>query len=66
MATLTHDAEYACACAFDVDVWIDYPNQVSHFYGGYGPGLYLWVDTADIERFTAQLEAELRAIGALP
>jgi len=49
---------------FDVDVWIDFPNQVSHFYGGYGPGLYFWVDASDIERFASQLGAELHAIGA--
>jgi hypothetical protein len=48
---------------FDVDVWIDFPNQVSHFYGGYGPGLYFWVDVSDIERFASQLGAELHAIG---
>ena len=23
---------------FEVCVWIDYPNQVDRFYGGYGPG----------------------------
>jgi len=40
---------------FDVDVWIDFPNQVSCFYGGYGPGLYFWVDASDIERFASQL-----------
>ena len=47
---------------FDVDVWIDFPNQVSCFYGGYGPGLYFWVDASDIERFASQLGAELHAI----
>ena len=49
---------------FDVDVWIDFPNQVSRFYGGYGPGLYFWMDASDIERFASQLGAELHAIGA--
>ena len=47
----------------DVDVWIDYPNQVDCFYGGYGPGLYFFVDAANIERFASQLQAELNALG---
>jgi hypothetical protein len=45
-------------------VWIDYPNQVNHFYGGYGPGLYFFVESADIERFSDQLQAELDALGS--
>ena len=54
----------ARSLVFDVDVWIDFPNQVSRFYGGYGPGLYFWVDASDIERFAFQLGVELHAIGA--
>lgn len=49
---------------FDVEVWIDYPNQVDRFYGGYGPGLYFFVEAADIEQFASQLEAELDALGS--
>ena len=48
---------------FDVNVWIDYPNQVDRFYGGYGPGLYFFVETSDIERFASQLQTELDALG---
>ena len=48
---------------FDVNVWIDHPNQVNHFYGGYGPGLYFFVEASDIERFASELEAELKALG---
>jgi len=49
---------------FDVNVWIDYPNQVNHFYGGCGPGLYFFVKVLDIEQFASQLEAELKALGS--
>lgn len=49
---------------FDVNVWIDYPNQVNHFYGGCGPGVYFYVEALDIERFASQLEAELKALGS--
>lgn len=49
---------------FDVDVWIDYPNQVACFYGGHGPGLHFFVEALDIERFASQLEAELDALGS--
>ncbi|RJQ58812.1 MAG: hypothetical protein C4530_10155 [Desulfobacteraceae bacterium] len=48
---------------FDVQVWIDHPNQVNLFYGGYGPGLYFQVEPADIERFAQQLRHELKALG---
>ena len=48
---------------FDVNVWIDYPNQVNRFYGGYGPGLYFFVESAEIEQFSGQLQAELDALG---
>ena len=48
---------------FDVNVWIDYPNQVDRFYGGYGPGLYFFVESQNIERFADQLQAELDALG---
>ncbi|MDI6811068.1 MAG: hypothetical protein QMD80_05255 [archaeon] len=64
MLTNATNRSSARSSVFDVDVWIDFPNQVSHFYGGYGPGLYFWVDASDIERFICQLGAELRAIGA--
>ena len=53
----------ASSYLFDVDVWIDYPNQVERFYGGYGPGLHFFVEALDIERFASQLEAELDALG---
>lgn len=49
---------------FSVDVWIDYPNQVDTFYGGYGPGLYFFVEALDIEQFASQLEAELDTLGS--
>ena len=49
---------------FSVNVWIDYPNQVNHFYGGCGPALNFFVEALDIERFTSQLEAELKALGS--
>lgn len=48
---------------FEVDVWIDYPNQVAHIYGGYGPGLHFSVRAPEIKEFTSQLEAELVALG---
>lgn len=48
---------------FDVSVWIDYPNQVSHIYGGYGPGLYFLSEAEEIERFASQLQGELDALG---
>ena len=48
---------------FDVNVWIDYPNQVDCFYGGYGPGLYFFVESQNIERFADQLQIELDALG---
>ncbi len=44
---------------FDVSVWIDYPNQVDRFYGGYGPGLYFFVEPTDIVRFARELQSEL-------
>ena len=49
---------------FDVSVWIDYANQVDRFYGGYGPGLYFFVESHDIERFADQLQAELDVLGS--
>lgn len=49
---------------FDVNVWIDYPNQVDRFYGGYGPGLYFFVESHDIARFTDQLQEELDGLGS--
>ena len=49
---------------FDVNVWIDYANQVDHFYGGYGPGLYFFVESPDIERFADQLQAQLDVLGS--
>jgi hypothetical protein len=48
---------------FDVNVWIDYPHQVDRFYGGYGPGLYFFVEASDIQRFASQLQTELDALG---
>ncbi|MEW6214015.1 MAG: hypothetical protein AB1478_02240 [Nitrospirota bacterium] len=45
-----------------MSVWIDYPNQVDRFYGGYGPGLHFYVETLDIEHFASQLEVELDAL----
>ena len=49
---------------FDVNVWIDYPNQVDRFYGGYGPGLYFFVESHDIARFADQLQEELDGLGS--
>ncbi|MEI7639307.1 MAG: hypothetical protein WCJ37_18485 [Syntrophus sp. (in: bacteria)] len=49
---------------FDVNVWIDHPNQVDRFYGGYGPGLYFPVEIQDIARFAEQLQAELDGLGS--
>jgi hypothetical protein len=49
---------------FDVNVWIDYPNQVDRFYGGYGPGLYFFVESHDIARFADQLQEELNGLGS--
>ncbi len=49
---------------FDVNVWIDYPNQVDRFYGGYGPGLYFFVESNDIARFADQLQEELDGLGS--
>jgi hypothetical protein len=49
---------------FDVNVWIDHPNQVDRFYGGYGPGLYFFVESYDIARFADQLQEELDGLGS--
>ena len=49
---------------FDVNAWIDYPNQVDRFYGGYGPGLYFFVESHDIARFADQLQEELEGLGS--
>ena len=49
---------------FDVNVWIDHANQVDHFYGGYGPGLYFTVKGPDIARFAGQLQKELDGLGS--
>jgi len=49
---------------FDVNVWIDYPNQVSSIYGGYGPGLYFYVEATEIEQFAEQLQMELDGLGS--
>ncbi|MEA3414827.1 MAG: hypothetical protein U9R02_01505 [Thermodesulfobacteriota bacterium] len=49
---------------FDVSVWIDYPNQADRFYGGYGPGLYFFVESHDIVRFADQLQEELDELGS--
>ena len=49
---------------FDVNVWIDYPNQVDRFYGGYGPGLYFFVESNDIARFADKLQEELDGLGS--
>ena len=49
---------------FDVNVWIDYSNQVDRFYGGYGPGLYFFVESHDIARFADQLQEELDGLGS--
>jgi hypothetical protein len=48
---------------FDVNVWVDYANQVDRFYGGCSPGLCFFVEAVDIERFASQLETELGAPG---
>ena len=63
MPTGVSNQSAAPSILFDVNVWIDYPNQVARFYGGYGPGLYFFVETSDIERFASQLQAELDALG---
>jgi len=49
---------------FDVNVWIDHPNQVDRFYGGYGPGLYFYVEASDIARFARELQSELDGLGS--
>jgi len=49
---------------FDVNVWIDHPNQVDRFYGGYGPGLYFFVGANDIARFADKLQEELDGLGS--
>lgn len=49
---------------FEVCVWIDYPNQVDRFYGGYGPGLYFYVESSDIARFAGELQSELDGLGS--
>jgi len=49
---------------FDVNVWIDHPNQVDRFYGGYGPGLYFFVEANDIVRFADKLQEELDGLGS--
>ena len=49
---------------FDVNVWIDYPNQVDRFYGGYGPGLYFFVEPHDVAQFADQLQVELDGLGS--
>jgi len=49
---------------FDVNVWIDHPNQVDRFYGGYGPGLYFFVGSHDIARFADKLQEELDGLGS--
>ena len=48
----------------DINVWIDHPNQVDRFYGGYGPGLYFTVESPDIARFAGQLQKELDGLGS--
>ncbi len=49
---------------FDVNVWIDHPNQVDRFYGGYGPGLYFFVGSHGIARFADKLQEELDGLGS--
>ena len=49
---------------FDVNVWIDYPNQVDRIYGGYGPGLYFYTGSKEIERFSDELQEDLDRLGA--
>jgi hypothetical protein len=63
MPTSATNQSTAPSALFDVNVWIDYPNQVDRFYGGYGPGLYFFVETSDIERFASQLQTEVDALG---
>jgi hypothetical protein len=63
MPTGASNQSAAPSILFDVNVWIDYPNQVNRFYGGYGPGLYFFVKISDIERFASQLQTELDALG---
>ena len=63
MPTGATNQSTAPSALFDVNVWIDYPNQVDRFYGGYGPGLYFFVETSDIERFASQLQTELDTLG---
>ncbi len=63
MPTGATNQSTAPSALFDVNVWIDYPNQVDRFYGGYGPGLYFFVETSDIERFASQLQTEVDALG---
>ena len=48
---------------FDVGMWIDHANQVDRIYGGYGPGLYFFVEALDVERFASQVVAELNGLG---
>ncbi len=50
--------------SLDVNVWIDHPNQVDRFYGGYGPGLYFTAEGSDITRFAGQLQGELDELGS--
>lgn len=63
MPTNATNRSIAFSDLYDVKAWIDYPNQVDCFYGGYGPGLYFSVEAVDIERFASQLEVELEALG---
>ncbi|MBI5192549.1 MAG: hypothetical protein HZA08_03780 [Nitrospirae bacterium] len=44
-------------------VWIDIQNQRNNCYGGYGPGLYFYVQANDIEMFAGELQMELDALG---
>lgn len=62
MPTDATNRSTAHSSIFDVDVWIDHPNQVDRCYGGYGPGLYFFVEASDIKRFVSQLEAELSGL----
>ena len=63
MPTGTTNQSNAPSNLFDVEAWIDYPNQADRLYGGYGPGLYFFVEALDIEQFASQLQAELNALG---
>ena len=63
MPTGATNQSTAPSSLFDVNVWIDYANQADRSYGGYGPGLYFFVETSGIERFASQLQAELDALG---